>query len=128
MIRSVKIASLLLVLMVLQGCTDNRAPEEIVRERSQERLDMLMAKNLEGAFEYMTPGYREITSIELYSLRIGGVVNWTEANVGEVSCEPEICHVKAIVSYKIERLNIMNTRPIDEKWLKLDGEWYLYYK
>jgi hypothetical protein len=118
----------LLVVVLLQACTDKRPAEEIVRERAQERLDLLMAKDVEAAYQYTTPGYRATTSAQVFALRVGGVPSWTEAKVDTVTCEEEICQVKTLISYEIKRLKMQNTRPMDEKWLKSDGEWYLYYK
>ncbi len=120
--------SILILASLLPGCADNRPAEDIVRERSQERLDFLMAKDVDSAYQYTTPGYRATTSATVFALRVGGAANWTEAKVDTVECEAEICQVQTLISYELKRFNMHNTRPMDEKWLKLDGKWYLYYK
>lgn len=126
--KGISVIGLLLTAILLQGCADNRPAEEIVRERAQARLDRLMAHDVEGAYQFTTPGYRETTSADIFALRVAGVPNWTAAKVDTVACEAEVCHVRTQVSYMIQSMQMENTRPLDEKWLKLDGEWYLYYK
>ena len=126
-----------LLALTLAGCsglparkaTDNRAPEEIVRERSQARLDALLAKDIEAAWRYTTPSYRERTpQPRLYYALMGGSINWTQAHVEKVACAEEICDVTTMISYKLRKPPIENTRPLEERWIKVDGEWWIFHR
>ena len=113
---------------LVAGCSQEQAatPEERVTTRAQERLAALMAGDFAGALEYTTPTFRQSSSASAYRSRYGGVGNWTEATVEQVSCEPESCNVRVLVSYQMVRPRMENTRPLDEVWILAEGEWYIY--
>lgn len=74
---------------VLQACSvaDNfRTPEERVKARSVERWQALLKGDLETAYEFLTPEYRKLTSVEQYSRTIKGVGIWKKAEVTNVAC------------------------------------------
>ena len=126
----------LLLGLALAGCsslpmqkTDDRPAEEIVRERSQARLDALLAKDIETAWGYTTPSYRERTpQPKLYYALMGGSVNWTQARVEKVECTEDTCDVTTMISYKLKKPPIENTRPLEERWIKVDGEWWIFHR
>lgn len=126
----------LLLGLALAGCsslpmqkTDDRPAEEIVRERSQARLDALLAKDIETAWGYTTPSYRERTpQPRLYYALMGGSVNWTQARVEKVECAEDACDVITMISYKLKKPPIENTRPLEERWIKVDGEWWIFHR
>lgn len=100
--------------------------EEQVWQRAQERIDFLRAGDLTKSMEYTTPAYRQASSRGRYGARFGGAANWTSADVASVSCEAERCDVSIQVSYQLPRPRITNTRALDEVWIRVDGQWYIY--
>lgn len=110
---------------------DNRSPEEIVTERAQERLDALMKKDMKSlatALEYTTPSFRQHTRPGEYNARVAGRGFWNAAKVNRVSCEEEVCDVIVDVTYTSPQLGLPITRPLDEKWINIDGGWWIYHK
>lgn len=110
---------------------DNRSPEEIVAERSQERLDALMEKDMKGlatALKYTTPSFRQHTQLGEYNARVAGRGYWNEVKVNKVDCEENVCDVTVDMTYTLPQLGFPTTRPIDEKWIKIDGVWWIYHK
>lgn len=110
---------------------DNRSPEEIVTERSQERLDALMKKDLGSltiALEYTTPSFRQHTKPGEYNSRVAGRGFWNAAKVNSVSCEENVCDVVVDITYTSPQLGVPITRPLDEKWINIDGGWWIYHK
>ncbi|MCK9247023.1 MAG: hypothetical protein M0P11_08760 [Anaerolineaceae bacterium] len=105
-----------------------KTPEQRVEQRAQQRLDALLAWDLDKVMEYTTPVYRSRVSKNQYGSRYLGVANWTEANVDSVSCSEDRCDVKVQVTYEMVRPRMTNTRPLDETWIKVDGQWYIYHK
>lgn len=105
-----------------------KTPEELVARRAQERMDALLAQDIDKALSYTTPAFRERTTSGRYAGRYAGVVNWQEAKVDRVDCEAERCNVRVLVTYQLPRPRITNTRPLDEVWIKVDGKWYIYHQ
>lgn len=102
--------------------------EEIVRERSQARLEALLAKDIAAAWEFATPAYRKANSVSVFNKRVAGSGTWEAANVDSVVCEEDRCDVKTLVTYYLPVLKVRNTRPMDEVWIKVDGQWWIYQK
>ena len=129
-----KLLGFLLASCLLQACADNRLPEEIVSERAQTRLDLLIEeKDLEKAYKkYTTPAYRDRTTLAYYQTRWLGTANWLEAKVSDetVSCTDDVCEMKVLVTYKvgIKGVKLESTRAMDEKWVKVDNKWYIYHR
>jgi len=121
------IAVMLLAVLMLSGCAQKTA-EEVVFERSQVQLNLLMEGDFAAAYDYTTPGYREVATLGDFISRRMGVSNWTAAVVDSVTCEPEVCHVITSVTYERKAYNLVNTKALNEKWLKIGGKWYLYNK
>lgn len=125
-----------LLALTLAGCsglpvnkeTDNRAPEDVVKERSQARLDALLAGDIAKAWTYTTPSYRERADHRAYTALVAGSVNWTRASVDSVSCAEEACDVTTMISYKLRKPRIENTRPLEERWIKVDGQWWIFHR
>jgi len=113
--------------LMFSGCAQKTA-EEIVFERSQTQMNLLMEGDFAAAYDYMTPGYREVSTLGDFISRRLGVSNWTAAVVDSVTCESGICHVITSVTYERKAYNLVNTKTMNEKWLKIGGKWYLYHR
>lgn len=105
-----------------------QTPEERVEQRAQERLDALMARDMEKAFSFLSPAYRETTTWQRYSGKYAGVNNWREATVKSVKCEVDRCDVSTSIRYQMIRPRVENTRALKEVWIKVGGQWYFYPK
>ena len=113
----------------LAGCTSLglfQTPEERVQHRAQARLDALLAQEFEKAFSFLAPALRKTTTWQRYGAGYAGVVNWREAKVISVNCEPERCEVKTAIRYQMFRQKFENTRSFTEVWIKVGTQWYIY--
>lgn len=123
-----------LLVMTLTGCAgiSSRSPEERVLARSQERLDLLMGREVEAAFGYATDGYRASHSLAQYDKKFGGAKTlWLDARATEASCDgvgTEInrCKVLVEVDYTTRYMGYLETAELNEIWLLSDGEWFIY--
>lgn len=95
-------------------------------QRAQERIDALLAGNLVSSMEYTTPAFRQRSTVNQYAGRFAGAANWTGAVVEQVTCEEDRCNVDVQVTYQIPRPRITNTRVLEEVWIRIDGQWYIY--
>jgi len=123
-------AAAILIGLGTGGCASGGlfgTPEERVAKRAQARLDALLERDFEAAYGYVSPALREVSSLTDYAYRYAGASNWKRAEVQEVSCAVERCDVSFEVDYQMFRPKVKNTRSLDEVWIGVDGDWYLYY-
>jgi hypothetical protein len=123
---------LMAALLVLAGCAGmGKPPEEVVRERAQERLDYLLAKDSAAAYEYLSPGYRSGFSLEDYQRKLlTQRTQWTGATVGKSDCSEDTCKVRIVIEYTVVGAVPGVTRfdskgASQEDWIKVSGEWYM---
>jgi len=129
--KQLGIVALALLVALTGGCAlggkkPDLPPEEAVKIRAQAWADAVLAKDIEAAYGFTTPNYREYSSAQRYSSTVAGSLRWTEAEVDSVQCDEEVCEVRVIIGYKIKRYGIENRRVVDYKWLKVAGQWWLY--
>lgn len=113
----------------LSGCSSS--PEEEVGRRALERWHALIQRDMEKAYGYLSPGYRAVNSLELYSARIGKAVRWKDATLKNVSCADKTCKVTINIRYQYAARSVGNyegERPIKEKWTQVDNQWWLLPK
>ncbi len=122
-----KMGILLAGLLLMSGCAQKSA-EELVSERSQQQLDYLVAGEFSKAYDFTTPGYREVTTLGHFISRKIGAANWTNAEVLSVTCEKDLCRVVTNITYERKQYKLKVTKALNEKWLKISGKWYLYRK
>lgn len=129
-----------LALLVLAACQpgDQAAqgePEEpqTLEERAQARWDLVAEGDFAQAWEYYTPGFRQRVERDVFvrDMRTRPVT-WLGAEVLGTECEQEDrCLVTVEVRYKAEvpgmrqaRSEVEMSRPLDDEWIRLDGQWW----
>lgn len=127
-----RLASLyMFALFVLGGCSalPTKSPEEIVIERAQQRIDLLMAGDYQASYEFTTPGYRSTESVGRYGTRWSGVGMWISANVIKAECTAaeliDRCKAAVQVVYRAVGYDPLTTI-LTEDWILIDDNWYLY--
>ena len=119
----------MIIASTVSGCASLglfQTPEERVEQRAQERLDALMARDMEKAFSFFSPAYRKTTTWQRFSGKYAGVTNWREATLKSVECEVDRCDVNISIRYQMIRPKVENTRTQKEVWIEVGGEWYFY--
>ena len=100
-----------------------QAPEDAVRARAQQRWDALLKNDFRAAYEFLSPGTRQVESFESYSglLRPGF---WKDAQIKGVTCKPEadVCEVATTISYVFQGMPV--TTPLKESWTRSGGQWW----
>lgn len=97
-------------------------PQKIVADLAAARWEALIKGDFAKAYNYLSPGTREVMSLDLYKAKIRGG-NWKRANVDTVSCEQDQCKVLMAIEYSYRDIKSLETR-LDEKWLRQDGKWW----
>ncbi|MDO8862521.1 hypothetical protein Q6D67_12490 [Haliea sp. E1-2-M8] len=105
-----------------------KTSEQVVAQRAQAHMDLLLAGNFEKALNYTTPAYRTGRGLKTYTRSHVGVTSWNKAEVSSVVCEGDRCEVAIEVTYQTFGSGFENTRSREERWIRVDGSWYLYLK
>ena len=129
--RNLFLLSFLSALLSACATWEPKSPEQAVAERSRLRINALMGRDYETAYEFATPGYRSTEGMIKYTSRWAGVGMWRAANITSVNCKSsdtiDRCKVWLEVNYQAPGYEPVTTA-IDEDWLLIDGEWFLYQK
>ena len=118
-----------LLVVVVAGCSP-QGPSESVEDRAQARWDLLLERDFEGAWAYMTPGFRETTNQYDYARDMAGrPIRWLSATVSGKNCEEDICNISILVEYRAVGApsgmgQMRLSRTISETWIRLDGAWW----
>jgi len=123
------IFSAIAITLLLVGCSQ-RPPEEVVEERSQARWDALVARDVDTAYTFYSPGFRAQTQASSFAaLMLTRPIRWDNAEVTSVECQEDLCTVVVSLAYTAVGApgvlaGMQNERPITETWLKIDGDWW----
>ena len=131
--QSVAIVSVLAGL--LSGCAVNPAgvseaslsKEQAVGKRAEERWALLLAKDLDRAYQFISPATREVLSLATYKAMVNPRL-WTGAKVSRVECSSdEICKAIVQLAYKVNMkmgASFVGEQEITEAWRRTEGQWW----
>ncbi|WP_428355692.1 hypothetical protein [Methyloprofundus sp.] len=131
-IKPIRWGLLTLILLIVSGCASFVAhnPEEIVRQRVNERWDALIEGRLETAYTFETPEYRELYSFSDYRNTVHGVGSWRKIEIEDIDCVEDKC-VASIVIYATIKLGmgfeaVESDARAKENWIhhSTSGQWY----
>ncbi len=97
-------------------------PQKMVGDLATARWNALIKGDFAKAYNYLSPGTREVMSLDLYKAKVHGG-KWKKANVDSVSCEQDLCSVLMAIEYSYRDIKSLETR-LDEKWIRQDGKWW----
>ncbi len=126
-------ASVFLAMLLLAACAPNppKTPEETVLARSKAKWEAIFAKDYARAYQYLSPGFRELYSEEAWARRVERQpVKWLSADVLSAECTGRVCKVKVDLQIRVKPRvpgvpPVEVPAPITENWLMdEDGQWY----
>lgn len=137
-LKTVSRSCLFLIMALLAGCqtsqgltttakTENaQVTEQKVMARAQARWNALLAKDLDKAYDFLSPAMRSTMSRDVYKLRINPSF-WRGAKVKSATCREEVCDVKVeIAIMALENLSV--DQVLEEKWIFNQGQWWFVYQ
>ena len=126
---------LLTVVVGMSGCSaiQPKTDEQRVIALAEQRQAAFLEKDFNKAYKYMSPGYRQLNTVEQFTSNYAGVYSWVSSDVLSATCEDDLCKVN--VEIQFDAGLIQNTRgPATEKfliprvnretWFKLDNKWW----
>lgn len=120
----------LLMILALAGCATTGKKASPVDERAQARWDLILAEDYEGAYRYLSPGYRSSVSSTQYQRRlVQQKLRWTGARYIDSECSENNCKVRISLDYLLQRAlpgvpRYDGTQEVQENWVKSNGEWW----
>ncbi len=123
----------LLLAALLGACSamDKRSVSAPVEQRMQEHLDLVLAQDFAAAYDYLSPGYRSGVSVADYQReQFSRPARFVDGTLGESVCSEGVCKVRVFVDYVIYGAlpgvsEFKSKSAYDERWLEIDGVWYL---
>ena len=132
MIRSVLFAVVASLLLGACAALPQKPVEEVVKARVAAHQQARLENNLELAYTFTSPGYRETHPYKAYLGKMGPSIKRRAFDIKSVSCEGELCTVVVELSYSYGGLaggkmgaDTVMQRDMTEKWILVDGEWWL---
>lgn len=123
-------ASSLLLIMALAACATSGKQESLIGQRAQQRWDLLLAEDYDGAYRYLSPAYRSSVSSTQYQRRLLlQKVRWTGARYIDSECLENSCKVRISLDYSLRKAlpgvpSYDGTQEVDEQWVKSEGQWW----
>lgn len=133
LLRTRRVAVWFLVALALVGpvgcAIAPSSPQEMeaaLRARAQARWELLLKRDLDGAYQYFSPASRAALSIETYKRSVNPRI-WRAAQVEKVECAAlESCTVVITIDYAT-RGGVIRTS-LREAWAFSGGNWYLVHQ
>ena len=114
--------------LALAGCAaiGSRPDAEVVKEKAEARWDLFIKGDIRGAYEYLSPGARQVVTADSY---VGSIKPglWRTARVDKVNCvSPDLCEVDLTIGIVFQ--GRASHTPLREKWVRVDGKWWYFYE
>ena len=127
-----KIAFAAAVALALAGCgalVKKNEDASVIKAKSVQRWDYLIAKQADKAYDFLAPGYRKTITREQYAHNMNGRgTRWSKVSYNSQTCDADTCTVRLSVDYTINLGGLVGqTKSVGfavEKWIKADGTWY----
>jgi hypothetical protein len=97
---------------------------DAVAQRAKARWDRLIARDLAGAYQYLSPASRATTPLEVYKAK-HKVGMYRSVTVDNVNCEEDACTVTLRLTYDFKQTKGITT-PLTERWIISQGQaWFV---
>ena len=118
-------------LVTLAGCAITRKDEDpsVLKEKSVQRWDLLIAHQADKAYDLLSPGYRQTKDRASYAQEMSArPVRWSKVHYTSQECEADVCKVHLTVDYALNMGGpageVKSSSFLVETWVKSDGKWW----
>ena len=104
--------------------------EQMVSKRVLARWDALIAMDWEKAYDFYSPGSRELKSLAVFMTHMQNApMVRKRAEIKSVTCEEDLCEVSVVLTYvymgSMEAMRGQQTTSVlKEKWLLSENSWW----
>ena len=135
MLKALSRLALLSVVLGVSACAviQPKTNEERVFALAEKRQAALMEHDFKKAYQYMSPGYRQLNTLEDFNTSFAGVYRWESSEVVSAACEEDICRVNVNILFDMGMLpdtggaepeKYLIPRTNRETWVKLNNKWW----
>lgn len=102
----------------------------VIKQKAESRWTAMIEGDVKTAYEYLSPDYRSVVSLQQYKKKFGAAVAWRLARVDDIRYDsPTVATVLVKLTYETDLPGargelIQSTREMQEKWLYKDGGWW----
>lgn len=123
--------------LLLGACKPTMQSPDTIADRAEKRWQLIIDNKTAQAYDYFTPGYRQVVKREEYEFDVTDrPITWLSIAHRETSCESELrCTVVLELEYKTNiplrgvTQEIKTKKYQRETWLRADdGRWYFMPK
>jgi len=100
--------------------------QKTVSARAEARWQTLIAKDLDKAYEFLSPGSKAANPLAIYKAKIKPL-DWRSAKVVAADCDNDKCSVKLNLSFVHQRAGGEIATIIEETWIKDSGSWWFVF-
>lgn len=128
--------ALVTVVLGMAACAviQNKTDDERVFSLAEQRQEVLLKHDFEKAYMFMSPGYREVNTINQFIGDNYGVYSWVSSKVDKVNCDGDVCTAYVHIEFDAKALMGSAGRPSSgqmilprvnrETWVRLDNKWW----
>ena len=118
-------------LLLLSACATTMRAEDTIESRTMARWDAVLSGDLDGAYGFLSPGYRSsVSSVQYQKSLLLKQVQWSKATYTGSECTETTCKVKISLDYTVYGAlagvkSFTGVEIIEESWVKSENSWYL---
>ena len=122
------------VCLLLSACAAGTPREDDIGARAQARWDLLLSGELNGAYGFLSPGYRSsVSSISYQRAMLLQKVRWSDAGYIDSECLENTCKVRISLDYVLLQAvpgvpRYDGSKTVEEDWIKSGGQWWFVPK
>lgn len=131
---ALRLGVVLTALSVLSACgtlSEPQTDEARVYDRATKKWNAMISGKWQEAYAFATPAYRQAVSLEAFIGSHSGPVARKGFAVRSVECAVDVCDVVVRVAFvpmvAVGR-NLELETDYKERWVKVDGDWYVYIR
>jgi len=124
-----------LLLIAVAGCASTPSKPESLEDRIADKWNLLVAGEYAKAYEYYSPGYRSVTTVESFIRAMSSrTIPWLDARVRDVGpCEPETCNARVELDFSVQprvpgAKVFESTKIVRESWIRQNNAWFFVPK
>lgn len=110
---------------------EGKLANEYIEKRASDRWDALIKGRFDLVYSYETPSFREIYTDQDVRGKYGSFVRWSDAKITDVKVNSDVADVTVYIKYiSIDGYggSIEGERPIKERWVYIDNDWWFLRK
>lgn len=126
-----------IALLLLAGCAGvqgtsspssaaGKDGDEDVSVRAEARWQAMIARDLDAAYEFLSPGSKTANPLTLFKAKIRPL-DWRSAKALSASCDGDKCSVKLHISFYHSKSHGEIATVLEETWIRDAGKWWYVF-